>query len=256
LIYPHLAVLYYDQPEKLNDVKENFTELFEYYEKVVVPEMQKLLPKIEAKSQIKKKDQKILKYKALLYLGRFISIIGIIIVMLTVGGRIYVYKKLSENDKILVKNSNIFYKNVEVRFKDLFPENVEVYNKLISEHISQMINGVTLNFNNLNLDKEINHNWTSLAENLRIKVLRSNFSFQDVILKFKDLNQESSEILKCLSYEEIIDILDGNLFNIETNSILEPDYFIKRIFILEHGNLPETILNHVWNFTCMTCMIK
>lgn len=246
---PHLAALYYDQPEKLNDVKESFTELFEYYEKLVVPEMQKLLPKIEAKNQIKKKDQIILKYKALLYIGGFISIIGIIIVMLTFGGRIYVYKELSENDKILVKKTNILYKNVQVRFENLFPGNDKVYNKLTSEHIFQMINGVTLNFNNLNLDKEINHNWTSLAENLRIKVLNYNFTFQDVILKFKDLNQESSDIFKCLSSEEIIDILDGNLFTIETNSILEPDYFIKRIFILEHENLPKTNHNHVWNFS-------
>ncbi|KAL7016081.1 hypothetical protein ACKWTF_016800 [Chironomus riparius] len=45
---PHLLALYHDQPEKLNDVRLNFIELFEFYEQTVVPEIHKRLPRIEA----------------------------------------------------------------------------------------------------------------------------------------------------------------------------------------------------------------
>jgi len=52
---PHLLMMYHNNPERLQDTKANFHNLFDYFEHKVIPELQEAIPKVQKKA---KKDQK------------------------------------------------------------------------------------------------------------------------------------------------------------------------------------------------------
>jgi len=92
------------------------------------------------------------------------------------------FKELSETNKLKVTNAPIIYKNIEIRFHNLFPDNSIAYSKLASDHISQIIEGHALNFSDPKLsylNDLVHHNWINLAEKLKQKFLTSNFTFQN-----------------------------------------------------------------------------
>lgn len=80
---PHLVALYHNHPEKIKSAQENFSELFEYYEKFVIPELENALPKLREKSEQKigEKDKRIYYLKRRFYVAIAVSVIifGIVI---------------------------------------------------------------------------------------------------------------------------------------------------------------------------------
>lgn len=233
---PHLMAMYHDNPEMLKELRENFGELFEYYEKRVVPDMEKALPTIEAENQIEKKARKILKYKIILVLGGIVSILVLIASVFIVR---YIFYKpeypflgLSDAEQDSVRNAPIIYKDIEIKFKDLFHENSVAYEVLKSNHIKQMIMNMSLNFNDLNLqylDGLVTHNWNNMTKKLKDKVLNRHFIFQNESVKFKDLNNNYPKLLNYLNSNQILLILNNQDFMVNKQTE-KPTFYMNRKF--------------------------
>ncbi|XP_070505873.1 uncharacterized protein [Chironomus tepperi] len=82
---PHLAALYHSQPDKLKTAQENFPELFEYYEKIVMSELENALPKLLEKSELKIGRRK----KRYFLRKRFYAVLVIIIGLFVLFGFFY-----------------------------------------------------------------------------------------------------------------------------------------------------------------------
>ena len=120
----HLLALYSKNPEKLAEVRGIFSSLFDFFEKKVVPDMKDALPEIEgrAEKEILKKDKKISKFKKISLIAGLLAVFGIIgavFVGFIFHKPVYKFDELSRDEQVLVMNSTVFYKDVEVRFKDL-----------------------------------------------------------------------------------------------------------------------------------------
>jgi len=239
---PHLIALYSDQPERLREVREKFIELFEFYENKIFIEMQEALPKVEKLDQLEheKREQKILKLRKIACFSFIFTLVAIILVIaltcLLNKKPIYNFKELSETYKLKVTNAPIIYKNIEVRFYDLFPTNSTAYYKLSSDHISQIVEGHALNFSDPHLsylNELVRHDWKNLTEKLKDKFLTSNFTFQNESLKFQKLAEVNSEVFDSLSSKQIIDVLDGKTLVVGKMIEDKIDYYIERRFMLE-----------------------
>ncbi|KAL7011726.1 hypothetical protein ACKWTF_014409 [Chironomus riparius] len=145
----------------------------------------------------------------------------------------YKFEDLSDNDKLRLRDGIVSYKNIEVRFSDLFGDNSTAYSKLTSDHITQIFDGHPLNFTDPHLtylNDLILHDWNNLAGKLRNKVLTSNLTFQGESLKFENFN---SEILNSFTSEQIVDVLDGK--ELKIGKIIEnrTEFYLERKFIFE-----------------------
>jgi len=234
----HLIALYLDQPEKLKEAEQTFPESFGFFDKVI-KDMKAAIPDIERREKliIEKKDQKISKLRKKLVLSAIFSVIGIFLVSGIVGYLIhkpfYSFKDLSPSEKSNVKNGTVSYKNIEVRFSDLFADNSTAYNKLSSDHITQIFNGQTLDFSNPHLsylNDLVHHDWENLAGKLKQKILTSNFSFQNESLKFDKLNPV---VLDSLTSDQIVDVLDQK--ELKVGKIVEnkTKFYVERKFVFE-----------------------
>ena len=83
----HMMAHFMNQPEILQEKREIFIEIFDYFENFVVPAMKNILPEIEGR----------LAYKP-----------------------VFVFNKLSEFNQNKVQNAFVKYKNVKLKFCDLF----------------------------------------------------------------------------------------------------------------------------------------
>lgn len=234
---PHLMALMYKEPEKFEQTRENFIDLFVNYENKVVPEMMRALPDIEAGSDkiVEEKEKTILKYKKLLFLSVLMTII--------VGFLGYMFYKptyhfsdLSISKQNKIKNTIVSYKGVNVRLQDLYPLNSDIYDKLFSDHITLMFNKKILNFSDsdfLYMTYNISHNWKSLTKPLKEKVLVSDFNFQREIMNYSAVYDSHSNTFNTLSSGQIIDILDGDVLTVGTMIENRTKFFIERKFISE-----------------------
>lgn len=234
----HLQALYRNLPEKLSEVTSKFSRLFEFFEKKVYPELRKALPEIESrdKKELQKKDRKISKLKKISIFGVIFSVLGIIAAIL-VGLYFYhpnyIFDQLSIADQNKVKNASILYKGVEIQFQDIFRNDSVAYQNLTSEHISQMLNGEILNFENLHfqyLDVLVQHKWKNLTFKLREKFLSSNFTFQNFSMKIERLNYLSPEPFYLLTSQQILDVLDHKDLKISKMIRNETEFFLEREF--------------------------
>jgi len=203
----HLIALYLQNPEKLQEISQIFPELFNYYENIVIPAMEMALPDIETR----------LAYKPA-----------------------YTYVKLSDDKKIKVQNGLVSYKNVKVKLCELFPGDLRVYDKLTSEHISQLLNNKVLNFKDSQmryLEELINLKWENLAEKLKQKCLNSNLNFQGQNVRFRDLYESCSEAFHTLTSQQIIRILNGDKFVIGSKIESDVDFYLERKFIHEDAKM-------------------
>ena len=167
---PHLLALYHNQPEKIKELRIIFEKLFNLYEKKVVPDMNQAIPLIESRleKEIEKKDEKISKLQrffiCFVVLGAVVvGLLGLLAYSFYVPT--YKFNELSVSDKILVKNACVSYKNVTIKFSDIFLD-PPAYENLTSNHIGQMLKGNTLNFNDPHLfylNGFIEFNWTHLT---------------------------------------------------------------------------------------------
>ncbi|CAG9811014.1 unnamed protein product [Chironomus riparius] len=243
---PHLIALYSNDPERLKEVREKFIELFEFYETKVYPEMQEALPKINQQDQLKEKEQKILKLRKIACISFICTLVAIILVIaltcLLSQPKNYTFSNITTYDKLKIHNSSIIYKDIEVRFHDLFPDNSTAYYKLTSDHISQILDGQALDFSDSHfqyLNNLVNHDWKNLAGKLKQKFLTSNFTFQNESLKFEKLAEISLEVFNSLSSEQIVDVLDGKELVIGSMVEGKIDYYIERRFVVEDEDKKE-----------------
>ncbi|XP_070501248.1 uncharacterized protein [Chironomus tepperi] len=203
----HLIALYRQDPEKLKEISEIFQDLFDYYEKIVIPAMEKALPDIETR----------LAYKPA-----------------------YIYNKLTDEKKIKVQNGMVSYKNIKVKLCELFSGDFKIYDKLTSDHISQLLNNKVLNFKDSQmryLEELIDFKWENLTEKIKQKCLNSYLNFQGQNVKFKDLNESCSAAFHTLTSQQIISILSGHKFIIGSKVESDIEFYLERKFINEDAKL-------------------
>ncbi|XP_070504255.1 uncharacterized protein [Chironomus tepperi] len=237
---PHLIALYSDEPERLMEVRQTFIELFKFFETKILKEMQEALPKINEHDQLSEKEQKILKLRKIAWVLFLFTLAAISVVMSLIfflnQHQVYCYSSLSVPNKLKIQNSTMFYKNIEVRFNELFPDNSTAYYKLTSDHITMILDGQALNFSNshfLYLNDLIHHDWDNLAGKLKQKFLTSNFTFQGETLKFEKLSEISQDVFKSLSSKDIVDVLDGKELKVGNVIEDEAESYIERRFVGE-----------------------
>lgn len=234
---PHLMAMYYNQPEKMMEVRQNFNRLFDYFEKKVVPDMKEALPKVE--KEIENMERKILINKIIAIVTAIFAIILLIAGFFIMRSIFYKptlkFNELPENDQIAVKNSIISYKNEEIMFKELFAKGSIAYEKLSSEHISIMLNNEVLNFSDSHLyylDKLVTHKWENLTLKLKNKFLSSNFKFQNQSLIYRNIS--SLEAFDDLTSQQILNVFDGINFKIDKMISNRSEIYIDRNFWVEN----------------------
>jgi len=145
----HLQAFYHNKPEKLNELRAIYSSLFDYHKNDVIPTIEKTLPDIRAKFNkvIEKKDKKISKLKLFLLITIVLGIFVACLACWSFNRTNYVFGNLSVNDKKRVQNAYAKFKNVNVKFSDLFPKNSSVYDTLTSDHIEKLLKNQILDFN-------------------------------------------------------------------------------------------------------------
>lgn len=237
---PHMIAMYTMQPEKLDESQENFKPLFDVYEYKIVPEMEEALPRIEAeaKEQISNKE-KIIKILAFSGLGLIVALIlAFILLPIILHKPIFSFDTLSSNDREIVRNGLVNYKNVHVRFRDLFLDNSTAYDKLISDHIEMMLNDKILNISDPHfhyIDELIFHSWSNLTEKLKPTILNSKFNFQNSIILIQIINETAPNALNALTSSQICEILDQVQLNVGKMLEKSSDFYVDRKFVKEEN---------------------
>ncbi|KAL7014906.1 hypothetical protein ACKWTF_016189 [Chironomus riparius] len=258
---PHLIMKYLNNPEKFNTVKVIYSKLFDVFEGKIYKDLCEALPKIEAKAETEKEKSK-RKIKKLRMVSIIIAFLAIVLIIASIYVAwfvfykpIYKFSTLSRQDQILVENAPVIYKNVNIVFHDLFPENSKTYDLLTSQDIYQMLENIPMNFSDphyLYLDKLVVFNWHNLTGTLKDKFINSNFSFQGKTLSYKFLNESHPVVFNSLSSSQIIKVLDDDILSIHkmtkngTQSYIERKIFIEYIYemyFLFMAHLNDDILN-------------
>ncbi|XP_070497766.1 uncharacterized protein [Chironomus tepperi] len=235
----HMLAYYRNSPDILQQRIEAYSSLFEFYENKIYPDMKKALPEIEGRDRIvlEQKNRKISKLKKLSAIGGVLTILGVI-AAIAIGFIFYTptysFDELNSEQQTIVLNSSIIYKNNEIQLNDLFPADSIAYKMLTSDHISQMLHGEILNFDDPYvhyLDELVTHSWTNLTEKLQEKILTSNLTFQNESLKFNILHESNPKVFDSLTSQQIIDVLDNKSLTI-SNMIKNDTNFIatRKIF--------------------------
>lgn len=201
----HMMAYFMNQPDILQKKRDIFIEIFNHFETLIVPAMKNILPEIEDR----------LAYKPA-----------------------FVYSKLSELNRNKVQNAFVKYKNVKLKFCDLFSCGSVPYDKLTADHISQFLHNKVLNLGDPHmhyLDKLVTFEWKNLTEKLKQKLLCSYFNFQNVNVKFKDLEIVCPESFNALTSEQIRNILNGNLMIVGEKFEPESEFYVDRKFMPEDG---------------------
>ncbi|XP_070505027.1 uncharacterized protein [Chironomus tepperi] len=238
----HIMAFYFKKPQKLNEVRVIFDPLFDFFELKVIPEMKEALPEIEKRvdEETKLKDKKIVKFRKIAMVAGFLAVLGIlgvIFVAIVLHVPDYKFDLLSEDDQQTVMNGLVVYKDVEVRFGQLFPKGSIAYDRLTSEHISDVLKSHKLNFSDfllLYLDEIVVHNWTDMAANLQKKVLSSDLIFQNETVKYEALHELAPDSFNFLTSNDIIQILDGNQIRLGKMIQNRTEFYLDRIFWNEH----------------------
>lgn len=232
---PHLMALYHNNPEKIQKARENFSELFDYFEHKVVPDMNQALPKIEKK--IEKMDQRILINKIILIATIILSVIllisGFFVVRSIFISPVYKFSELPLAEQTNIETAPIIYKNVNLQFRDLFSQNSTAYDQLISDHISQMLRRQTLNLSGQHfeyLNDLILHKWDNMTDKLKQKILNSDLIFQNESINLKELNKICPESFSFLTSDQIIKILNNNASEIDKMISNQTQFYVDRIF--------------------------
>jgi len=238
----HMLAFYYNQPEKLKDLRGFFGGLFNFYETKTVPEMKAAHPKIEEKVEleIKKKDKKISNLRILLFISIGLGIVIACFASLYFYKPVYKFSELSDREKETVQNGLVKYKNVNVKLNELFPGNSDIFEHLTSDHISLMLHDKVLNFHDPQfryLEEQIVLKWENLAEKLKEKFLDSDLNFEGEIVKFKNLINLYPKSFNALTSKQLISVLSGIKIKAGKKFVSEIKFYIERKFILEDAKL-------------------
>ncbi|KAL7011650.1 hypothetical protein ACKWTF_014370 [Chironomus riparius] len=201
----HVLALYQKDPEKLIELKNNFGELLKFYNKKIMPELKQALPEIRKRAAVDYQE-------------------------------LYKYYELSTEDMAKVQSAVVIYKDVKVQFKDLYPENRQVYRDLTVDHLLYLMDGLTLNLSDpylSYLNDQVRHSWENLAETLKDKVLESKLYFQNESLLFSELYIKCPKSFETLTSCQIGDVLDGIELNLYPIPMNQTSFYIEREFLCD-----------------------
>ncbi|KAL7029115.1 hypothetical protein ACKWTF_006107 [Chironomus riparius] len=248
----HLCIFYQNNPEKLNLAREYYKPLFDFYENKVVPEIEAATTEIENRisKEIQKKDKKIYKFKKISIAATLFSIIGIltaITISIILHNPVYKFDELSETDKNVIKNAVVSYKGVEVKLQDLYPKELTVYTNFTSEQISKILDGKVLNLNDPQLtylDDIVWLEWKNMTNNLKRKILKSSFIFQNSRFKFEDITNNAT--LETLTTKEIKNIFNGMELRIGKMILNETEFYVRRKYSFFKNGIKEFDFSRVF----------
>jgi len=238
----HLLALYHNQPDKLAELREIFSNLFNFHSQIVLPAIEKALPYVKSKAdkEISEKKKKISKLTLLLYLSIGLGIVITCLASWYFYKPTYEFNKLSKEHQMHVQNAIVNYKNVEVKLCYLFPVNSFIYEKLTSDHISKLLDNQILNFNDSQLhylDELVSFNWQNLTAKLKQKFINSVLHFQGKSFKFRKLNESYYKAFNALTSKQIITVLDEKEIFIGKKLECEVDFYVERKFVPEDAKM-------------------
>lgn len=255
----HMSAHYHNKPEKLAEVKEDFSDLFGYIDDKVVQDMKKAIPEIRRREKLllEAKDRKISTLKKSLYFLLALSIIGIGLTALiskkVLTDRKYTFDTLEPDEKEKVKNSDILYKNVKIKFKDLYADNSTAYYNLTSDDIAQMLHEKVIDIsdhNHLKLDSLVRHSWPNMTKNLKEEFLNTEFKFQNTSLQYKTLYQSIPKAFDSLTNEQIKAVLSKQSLNVSSMIWNQIEFYIERKYSYTYGKYKrEELFNNVTKAT-------
>ncbi|XP_070495393.1 uncharacterized protein [Chironomus tepperi] len=236
----HLIAMYDNQPDKLADLQDFYAVLFNFYTQKVLPAMTAAIPNIRRKAdvEIKEKDKKIFNLTRNFYIAIGLGIIIAALVGFIVYRPTYKFEELTPEQQDKVRNAFVSYRNVSVQFKELFRNDSSAYGKLTSEHITDMLGGVVLDFDDsrlMNLDAIVRLDWTEMPEKLKDKFMESEADFQGQNVKFGIFND--SDAFVSLTSSELINTLKQIPLKIGQTPKLTADFYIDRKFLPEDAKL-------------------
>jgi len=254
---PHMLTLYHDQPEKIQETRQHFQELYDHYEKKVVPEMTDAIPEIETRDErkVKEKDKKILNLKKKYYLTIALSFLIVVISMSALAyvivqhkyaDKMFKFENLRAKEKDIVRNSSVNFKNNTVLLKDLFPIDHKFYSDLTKDHVDKLLSGKILNISDPTFSKvntTIFSKWDDLSGVLRGIFLNSTFSLQEMDIKFEKFYNSNNNIFKNLSYQQINDVFDKKPLKVGEEIKNNTKFYVDRMYMLEDGLGLESSLN-------------
>jgi hypothetical protein len=243
---PHILAHYHNDPFKIEETSSIFQSLFDFFINRSLPEMEKKIPELEEEFE-RKKQEKVLKQKMKISLLRKIiltlSIMSPILIILTaflIFSPIYTWDALSYLDKMKFMNATIDFHGVNVKFKDLFSNDSNVYGLLSSEQIKFGLNNESKNLSEAiknTYDHFVFLTWENMTEDLKNKFVTLNVNFQGKNVKLNEIFNANlkNPPLKFLNSINIREIFKGIPMNISSSVKIETKCFIDRKFKEENS---------------------
>lgn len=232
---PQMMVLYHESP-LLESKKESFRSLFNYFDNFVVPEVEKSFSRIKRKfrSDYQKKIERQRMFIVLLTLLLGFSIVFSIFLGLWLSTPVYKWKTLNDEQKSTVRDTRIEYFGVDVRFKDIFANNSEIYDDLLSEHIALALDGKNSQFSDAILkfyDQFVFLDWGNMTKELRNKIMTSEINFQGENVKINEILSKSSHAFDYLTNFEFKELLKEEKLKISSKIETKVKLIIERTFM-------------------------
>jgi hypothetical protein len=145
------------------------------------------------------------------------------------------WSTLTDVEKVSFVNIKVNFYGVDVRFKDLFANDSEVYNLLSSEQIKFGLDGNFPAFSetlNSTLKEKIFLSYSNMTDSLREHFLNWDVNFQGKKVQIKEI-LNNFEALNFLTFSEVRETFEGHLINISSPTETKTNFFIDRYFIDE-----------------------
>jgi hypothetical protein len=161
--------------------------------------------------------------------------IGIAVAIFFTYAPTFKWSKLSNEEKNLFNNAKVNFYGVDVRFRDLFANNSEIYDQLPSDHIKLGLEGNYLELSEViysTYKQKIFLTYLNMTKNLKENLVTRKVNFQGEKVKFRDI-LTNLEVLNSLNCSEIRETFEGNLIKISSPTEIEIKFFLERAFIGE-----------------------
>jgi hypothetical protein len=232
---PQMMVTYFHDQNFLREMRQTFFRLFDFFEVNVVSEMERELPNLEKKYARNKETEKL---KRWIYF--FIAFVAFLIPF-GIGAffyfkePIYSWSGLDNQQRETLTNAKVKVYGANVRFKDLFANDSEVYNLLSSEHIKYALKENSAELSNA-ISSIYKHKiyltYSNMTENLRESFVNQKVNFQGEKVKINQI-LSNFDVLYNLTTSEVHDTLKGRPINISSKFMVKTKFFIERYFIDE-----------------------
>jgi hypothetical protein len=229
----HILAHYHNQPEKVKVIEKNFEPLFKNYNEKIIPKIEQKILNLEGKEEKLNKQNSLL-WK-LIFLLSILLPIGIILAVFYVHTPTYSWSTLTPEQKSTFSNAKVNFYGFNVKFKDLFANNSDVYDVLSSEQIKFGLRG---NYSalskviNLTYKQKIFLNFSNMTENLKEKFVSREVNFQGKKVEIKEILWYS-EVLNFFTSSQILQIFEKNPINISSQTEVKAKFFVERFFTEE-----------------------